>query len=105
MKKISDKIYYVGVNDDDKVLFEGLWPIPMGVSYNSYVVVDAFDRGSYIKIDKENNRIIGYTTRNSGGVTRNYKNYFVVEFDKPFDYVNTFVNGELKENVLGSGSG
>ena len=26
--------------DDDKVLFEGLWPIPMGVSYNSYVVVD-----------------------------------------------------------------
>ena len=40
MKKISDKIYYVGVNDDDKVLFEGLWPIPMGVSYNSYVVVD-----------------------------------------------------------------
>ena len=40
MIKISDKIYYVGVNDDDKVLFEGLWPIPMGVSYNSYVVVD-----------------------------------------------------------------
>ena len=40
MRKISDKIYYVGVNDDDKVLFEGLWPIPMGVSYNSYVVVD-----------------------------------------------------------------
>lgn len=40
MKKISDKIYYVGVNDDDKVLFEGLWPIPMGVSYNSYVVAD-----------------------------------------------------------------
>jgi predicted alpha-1,2-mannosidase len=69
-------------------------------SNDSYVVVDAFDRGSYIKIDKENNRIIGYTTRNSGGVTRNYKNYFVVEFDKPFDYVNTFVNGELKENAV-----
>ncbi len=69
-------------------------------SNDSYVVVDAFDRGSYIKIDKENNRIIGYTTRNSGGVTRNYKNYFVVEFDKPFEYVNTFVNGELKENVV-----
>lgn len=40
MKKISDRIYYVGVNDDDKVLFEGLWPLPVGVSYNSYVVVD-----------------------------------------------------------------
>lgn len=40
MKKISDRISYVGVNDDDKVLFEGLWPIPTGVSYNSYVVTD-----------------------------------------------------------------
>lgn len=40
MKKIGDKIYYVGVNDHDKVLFEGLWPLPVGVSYNSYVIVD-----------------------------------------------------------------
>ena len=78
------------------VLFRFTFP----ESDDSYVVVDAFDRGSYIKIDKENNRIIGYTTRNSGGVTRNYKNYFVVEFDKPFEYVNTFVNGDLKENEL-----
>ena len=40
MKKISDRIFYVGVNDDDKALFEGLWPLPYGVSYNSYLVVD-----------------------------------------------------------------
>ena len=40
MKKISDRIFYVGVNDDYKVLFEGLWPLPVGVSYNSYLVVD-----------------------------------------------------------------
>lgn len=40
MKQISEKIFYVGVNDDDKVLFEGLWPLPYGVSYNSYLVVD-----------------------------------------------------------------
>ncbi len=40
MVKLSDKIYYVGVNDTDKVLFEGLWPLPVGVSYNSYVVAD-----------------------------------------------------------------
>lgn len=40
MKKISDRVYYVGVNDDDKELFEGLWPLPVGVSYNSYVVAD-----------------------------------------------------------------
>ena len=40
MQKISEKIFSVGVNDTDKVLFEGLWPLPYGVSYNSYLVVD-----------------------------------------------------------------
>ena len=40
MKRISERVFYVGVNDDDKVLFEGLWPLPVGVSYNSYLVVD-----------------------------------------------------------------
>ena len=40
MQKISEKIFSVGVNDMDKVLFEGLWPLPYGVSYNSYLVVD-----------------------------------------------------------------
>lgn len=40
MIKLSDRIHYVGVNDEDKVLFEGLWPLPAGVSYNSYLVTD-----------------------------------------------------------------
>ena len=40
MERISQKIYSVGVNDTDKILFEGLWPLPYGVSYNSYLVVD-----------------------------------------------------------------
>ena len=40
MVKLSERTYYVGVNDFDKVLFEGLWPLPYGVSYNSYVVAD-----------------------------------------------------------------
>ncbi len=68
-------------------------------SKDSYVVVDAFDRGSHIEVDVANNRITGYTTRNSGGVPRDFKNYFVVEFDKPFEYVATFADGELKENA------
>ena len=41
MKKISDRIHYIGVNDDTKTLFEGLWPLPYGVSYNSYLVADS----------------------------------------------------------------
>lgn len=40
MRKISERIFYVGVNDDKKTIFEGLWPLPYGVSYNSYLVVD-----------------------------------------------------------------
>ena len=40
MERISQRIYSVGVNDTDKVLFEGLWPLPYGVSYNSYLVAD-----------------------------------------------------------------
>ena len=65
----------------------------------SYIVVDAFDGGSYVEVDKEHNRIIGYTTKNSGGVSPNYRNYFVLEFDKPFEYVATFVNGQRKEGI------
>lgn len=66
---------------------------------HSYVVVDAFDKGSYIKILPEENKIIGYTTRNSGGVPENFKNYFIIEFNKPFTYKATVENGNLQENV------
>lgn len=38
--EISRNIHYVGVNDRTKHLFEGLWPLPLGVSYNSYLIVD-----------------------------------------------------------------
>lgn len=69
-------------------------------SDKSFVVIDAFDGGSYIRIDKEHNRIIGYTTRNSGGVPANFRNYFVVEFDKPLSYIATFCNGKLAENTI-----
>ena len=37
---ITKNIFYVGVNDRQKALFEGLWPLPNGVSYNSYLIVD-----------------------------------------------------------------
>ena len=67
---------------------------------HSYIVVDAFDKGSYIKVLPEQNKVIGYTTRNSGGVPQNFKNYFVIEFDKPFTYKATFANQSLNENVL-----
>ena len=49
------------------------------------MLIDAFDKGSYIKIIPSENKIIGYSTKNSGGVPDNFKNYFVIRFDKPFE--------------------
>ena len=66
---------------------------------HSYIVVDALDNGSYIKVIPEENKIIGYTTKNSGGVPDNFKNYFIVEFDKPFTYDATFADSALKEGT------
>ena len=69
-------------------------------SEHSYIVVDAYDKGSYVKIEPEKNRIVGYSTRNSGGVPANFRNYFVIEFDKPFTYRATVKDSLLTENSL-----
>jgi predicted alpha-1,2-mannosidase len=62
---------------------------------NAFVVVDALNAGSYIKIIPEENKIIGYTTKNAGGVPENFRNYFVVLFDKPFTY-----QAAVKDSIL-----
>ena len=72
---------------------------------DSYVVVDAYDQGSHIEVIPAKKMITGYTTRNSGGVPDNFRNYFVIEFDKPFEEIATFVGDtdslpSLKENAL-----
>ncbi len=64
---------------------------------DAYVIVDAFDRGSYARIEPGQNKITGYTTRNSGGVPQNFKNYFVIEFDHPFTEVAAVSDGEIKK--------
>jgi predicted alpha-1,2-mannosidase len=67
---------------------------------NAYIVVDAFDDGSYVKIIPEENKVIGYTTKNSGGVPDNFKNYFVIEFDKPFTFQASVSDNEIQESKL-----
>jgi predicted alpha-1,2-mannosidase len=66
---------------------------------HSYVVIDAFDRGSQVKVIPGENKIIGYTTRNSGGVPDNFKNYFIIVFDKAFTYTATVDDGNINEGV------
>ena len=64
------------------------------------IVVDAFDRGSHVQVIPEKRMIVGYTTRNSGGVPENFKNYFVLVFDKPFTYKATVASGNISEDQL-----
>ena len=55
-------------------------------SGESGVVVDAFDCGSRVEM-VDDHTLAGYTTRNSGGVPENFRNWFVIRFDKPFSAV------------------
>ncbi len=54
-------------------------------SETSGIVVDAYDEGSFVQVLPEKNAIVGYTTKNCGGVPENFRNWFVVTFDKPFE--------------------
>lgn len=40
MKKLTDSVYYVGVDDKDIDLFESQYIVPNGIAYNSYVIMD-----------------------------------------------------------------
>ncbi|HEY1112184.1 MAG TPA: GH92 family glycosyl hydrolase [Chitinophagaceae bacterium] len=67
---------------------------------SAFVVVDAFNKGSYVKVLPEERKIVGYSTRNSGGVSENFKNYFVLYFDKPFTAAHTWHGGGVEKGVL-----
>ena len=75
---------------------------------HSYVVIDAYDQGSYIKVEPEKRRVIGYSTRNGGGVPDNFRNWFVIEFERDFQFINTvsenkyYNNLEQKNNHVGA---
>lgn len=66
---------------------------------SAFVVVDAFDKGSYVKIIPEERKIIGYTTRNSGGVPENFRNYFVIIADKPFAMAHAWRDSTLLQTL------
>ena len=61
-----------------------LFSFTMPATDSANIVVDAFDKGSAIKVDAARRCITGYSVRNSGGVPDNFRDYFVVTFDHPF---------------------
>ena len=56
----------------------------------SFILLDAFNKGSMVKILPEERKIIGYCRNNSGGVPENFHNYFVAEFDTDFELNHTW---------------
>jgi predicted alpha-1,2-mannosidase len=62
----------------------------------SYVVVDAFDKGSYVKILPAQRKVIGYSTRYARGpLPKNFRNYFVIYFDQPFTSTDVWQGEKL----------
>ncbi|MBQ5940686.1 GH92 family glycosyl hydrolase [Massilia sp. AB1] len=67
----------------------------------SYVVVDAFDKGSYVKVLPGQRKVIGYSTKHARGpLPKNFRNYFVIEFDQPFASTDTWQGDKLLEGKL-----
>ncbi|MET0320225.1 MAG: GH92 family glycosyl hydrolase [Duganella sp.] len=68
---------------------------------DAYVVVDAYDKGSYIKVIPAERKIVGYSTRYARGpLPKNFKNYFVIHFDKPFTSTHLWSGNQLAGDVL-----
>jgi len=65
---------------------------------NSYILLDAFFKGSMVKIFPKERKIVGYCRNNSGGVPANFHHYFVATFDKDFELVHTWKNNRLDSN-------
>lgn len=59
---------------------------------DAYILLDAFNKGSMVKIIPEQRKIIGYARNNHGGVPENFHNYFVAEFDKDFKLNHTWTD-------------
>ncbi|GLX77365.1 alpha-1 2-mannosidase [Thalassotalea insulae] len=59
-------------------------------SEQAFITLDAFNKGSMVKIIPEQRKIIGYARNNHGGVPDNFHNYFVAEFDKDFELTHTW---------------
>ena len=72
-------------------------------SDSSYIILDAFNKGSMVTIIPEERKIIGYVRNNNGGVPENFHNYFIAVFDKDFKWKHTWTdNWKLNKNITES---
>ena len=119
MIEIANKVYYVGVNDRNKALFEGLWPLPYGVSYNSYliddekvVLIDTVEVDFFVQFIENIREVIGdrkidylvihhMEPDHSSGLAllkKYYPNIQVIGNKKTFDMMSGFYG--IKDNTI-----
>ena len=119
MIEIANKVYYVGVNDRNKNLFEGLWPLPYGVSYNSYLIddekvclIDTVEVDFFVQFIEKLREVLGdrqidYLVINhmepdhSGSLAllrKYYPNIQVIGNKKTFDMMSGFYG--IKDNTI-----
>jgi predicted alpha-1,2-mannosidase len=67
-------------------------------SDSSYIILDAFDKGSMVKAIPSERKIEGYCRNNHGGVPDNFRNYFVAVFDRDFESADIFHGDTLVKN-------
>jgi predicted alpha-1,2-mannosidase len=68
-------------------------------SDSSYIMLDAFDKGSMVKVSPKERKIEGYCRNNHGGVPDNFHNYFVAYFDRDFVSADTWKGDTLNKNI------
>jgi predicted alpha-1,2-mannosidase len=117
-KAETSKPYYYSVYLADADITTEITPTERAAQFrftfpkadSSFIVIDAFDKGSYVKILPKEGKIIGYSTKSARAKGLNLKSYFVIYIDKPFTYNRTWHGNtlagadslELKDNHAGA---
>jgi len=67
---------------------------------SSYILLDAFDKGSMVRIIPSERKVVGYCRNNHGGVPDNFHNYFIAVFDRDFTFTHTWNDKTLNINDM-----
>ncbi|MCQ2142094.1 MAG: GH92 family glycosyl hydrolase [Bacteroidales bacterium] len=100
------KPYHYGVYLADHDIYAEMVPTERAAAFRivypesetSSLVIDAYDKGSFVKVVSPT-RVVGYSTRNSGGVPEGFKNYFVIESDTPFTAATLVEDGAMAAEI------
>ena len=100
-KEISKADYYYVYLEDYKISAEvtptdraAMFRFTFPANDQSWIILDAFNKGSKVVILPKERKIIGYAKNNSGGVPENFANYFILQFDQPFEDYGTILDGK-----------